>query len=154
MNVELDSAEAKQRLDRFTQACRSAGVILTHQRLEIFREVALTTAHPDAITVYNGVRRRLPSISLDTVYRALSTMVDLGVLGTLGSPHERVRFDANTRPHHHFVCTRCGLMHDFHNDDLDRLGDVGAIEGLGRIESAHVELRGTCQACAKRAGWT
>jgi len=142
--------ETRQRMERFIEACRAAGVKLTHQRLEIFREVARTNAHPDAITIHRGVRRRIPTISLDTVYRALATMVDLGVLAPLGSSREKVRFDANTRPHHHFVCVRCGTIRDFYSESYDQLA-TGEIEDVGRVESAHVELRGICSNCASQA---
>ena len=59
---------------------------LTHQRMEIFREVARTADHPDAQTVYERVRKRVPAVSLDTVYRNLWLLSDLGLLSTLGPP--------------------------------------------------------------------
>jgi Fur family peroxide stress response transcriptional regulator len=149
--MSITAEETRERMEHFVEACRRAGVKLTHQRLEIFREVARTTAHPDAITVYRGVRRRIPTVSLDTVYRALATMVELGVLSTLGSSREKVRFDANTRPHHHFVCVRCGIIRDFYSDSLDQLATGEELEDVGRVESAHVELRGICSNCASQA---
>jgi len=148
--MPIAAEQTKQRMERFVEACHRAGVKLTHQRLEIFREVARTTAHPDATTVYRGVRRRIPTVSLDTVYRALATMVELGVLTTLGSPREKVRFDANMRPHHHFVCVRCGTIRDFYSASFDQLA-TGEIEDVGCVESAHVELRGVCSICAAPA---
>src|SRR5690349_5588655 len=101
--------ELEEKLERFRAACRDAGVKVTHQRLEIFREVATSLAHPDAEAVYSGVRERVPSVSLDTVYRTLWLLNDLGLLSTLGQRRESVRFDANLTPHHHYVCESCGL---------------------------------------------
>lgn len=106
---EIPAAEIQARLARFKAASRRAGVKLTHQRLEIFAQVARTGEHPDAETVYRRVRERVPTLPLDTVYRTLWLLLDLGLLSTLGLPRARVRFDANLRRHHHFVRTACGL---------------------------------------------
>ena len=54
--MAIPAAEIQERLARFKAAIRRAGVKLTHQRLEIFSEVARTGEHPDAETVYRGVR--------------------------------------------------------------------------------------------------
>jgi len=53
---------------------------VTHQRTEIFRELAAGTEHPDAETVYQRVCKRVPSISRDTVYRTLSTLETKGLI--------------------------------------------------------------------------
>ncbi|MBN2080803.1 transcriptional repressor [bacterium] len=148
--MDVRITEIDERLEQFKQACRRAGVKLTHQRLEIYREVAQTTDHPDAITVYKGVRKRLPTVSLDTVYRTLSFLVDLGVLSTLGSGRERARFDGNTERHHHFICTRCGKTRDFVSSAYDDVRPPRSARAYGEVESTHVELRGICHECAAR----
>ncbi|MBP7867529.1 MAG: transcriptional repressor [Acidobacteria bacterium] len=140
----------KQRLEQFREGLRRAGVKLTPQRTEIFRVVAASGDHPDAETVLGGVRKRLPSVSLDTVYRTLWLLVDLGLLSTLGTPRERTRFDANRGPHHHFVCRACGATHDFACEALDRLDLPDAVRAMGSVETARVEVRGLCRRCAAR----
>jgi Fur family peroxide stress response transcriptional regulator len=117
--VALAPDEREHRISRFKEALQRAGVKLIHQRFEIFSKVARTDEHPDAGTVFRGVCERLPIASLDTVYRTLWLLIDLGVLTTLGPPRERVRFDANMRSRHHFVCTHCGLVRDFYSPAFD-----------------------------------
>ena len=134
----------------FEQVCRNAGVRLTHQRMEIFRQVARSGDHPDAETVYRGARKRLPSISLDTVYRALWLLSDLGLIKTLGPARGRARFDANLRRHHHFVCLRCGLTRDFYNDAFDELKLPKSVKSIGSVEVTHVEARGLCRRCSRK----
>lgn len=140
----------KKRMEHFEQVCREAGVKLTHQRMEIFREVALSGDHPDAETVYQGVRERIQALSLDTVYRALWLLSDLGLITTLGAPHERTRFDANLSRHHHFVCSKCGLTRDFYSEKFNDLKPPDSVKAFGHIETTHVEVRGICHACAAR----
>lgn len=138
----------RKRLEKAREALRRAGVKVTPQRVEIFRAAAASGEHPDAETVFHGVRKRLPTVSLDTVYRTLWLMVDLGLLSTLGTPRERTRFDANPRPHHHFVCRKCGATADFESEALDRLEIPGSVRELGSVETAQVEVRGLCRRCA------
>lgn len=135
---------------RFEQACRAAGIKLTHQRIEIFREVAGTGDHPDAETIHRRVRKRMPTVSLDTIYRTLWMLVGLGMIQTLGAGRERARFDANLDQHHHFVCVKCGLTRDFYSKDFDELTLPISIEEIGRVEATHVEARGICRECAAR----
>lgn len=147
--MRVDPAELKRRLDAFQAAGARAGVRLTHQRLELFREVASSVDHPDAETVFRGVRKRLPSISLDTVYRTLRLFEDLGLITTLGARRQGARFDANRKTHHHFICTRCGLARDFDCPDLDTLQVPAAARELGTVLTTHVEARGLCARCAR-----
>lgn len=140
----------ERRLEELRSACRRAGVKLTHQRLEIFREVAASLEHPSAEVVFRAVRKRMPTVSLDTVYRTLWMLHDLGLVTTLGPRRESVRFDANLAPHHHYLCVRCGLARDFESAELNTLDIPEAVRRLGRVASVHVEMRGTCKPCGRQ----
>jgi Fur family peroxide stress response transcriptional regulator len=146
--VKVDARELERRLERFKSACRKAGVKLTHQRLEIFREVAASADHPDAEAVFRGVQARMPTVSIDTVYRTLWLLNDLELITTLGPRRGSVRFDANLRTHHHYVCTGCGAARDFDSAELDVLPIPAAVREFGTVVVTHVEARGLCTACA------
>jgi Fur family peroxide stress response transcriptional regulator len=140
--------EVAQRMARFEQVCRDAGVRLTRQRLEIFRHVAQTGDHPDAEMTYKRVRERVPTVSLDTVYRTLWLLNDHGLITTLGPSRERTRFDANLTRHHHFMCVRCGSTRDFYSEELNDIKLPRSARAFGRIETTRVEVRGVCRECA------
>ena len=120
---------------------------VTHQRLEIFREVANTGEHPNAEQVFQGVRERLPTVSLDTVYRTLWLLVDLGLIKTMSPGRRRARFDANLDQHHHFVCIRCGYTRDFYSEDFNALIPPNSVLEFGEIQQTQVEVRGICSTC-------
>jgi len=146
----VDEGEIDRRLQAFTEACRRAGIKLTHQRIEVFREVARTEEHPDVETIFKRVRFRLPTISLDTVYRTLKTLEELGVVSRVNYFCEPARFDANVSAHHHFVCIKCGLMRDLSIPNAAALAIPDEARDWGEVKSIHVELRSVCSACAKR----
>ena len=141
-------ADIDKRISHFTRVCRETGARLTHQRLEIFREVASTGDHPDVDTVFKRVRERMPTVSLDTVYRTLWWLKDLGLVRTLGPPRERTRFDANLNNHHHFVCLQCGQTSDFNSEKLNRIEIQDDVKTIGYAELTHVEVKGVCLRCA------
>jgi Fur family transcriptional regulator, peroxide stress response regulator len=142
--------ESLQRMDPFKAALKCKGVKLTHQRMIIFQEVSESIEHPNAESVYKSVRKKLPMVSLDTVYRTLWMLQDLGLIHILGG-RDRVRFDGNMKPHHHFVCNECGLMRDFHSEEFSRLKIPKEIKDLGNGETMHIEIRGTCAECSKKS---
>jgi Fur family peroxide stress response transcriptional regulator len=105
-------AEIERRVQASIQTCRKGGRKVTHQRMKIFQELAASTAHPDAETVFQAVSKRVPTISRDTVYRTLSTIEAEGLIRKVEPVFASIRYDANLDRHHHFICTRCNHSHN------------------------------------------
>jgi Fur family peroxide stress response transcriptional regulator len=137
-------------------ALRDRGLRLTGPRHAVLEVVRGAESHPTAEEVHRLVRRRLPGVSLGTIYRNLWLLVGEGLLNELPGPH--ARFDANTHAHHHFMCERCGRIIDV---------DAALAEPHARALSARVasrtgfsishqriELFGRCRACQKRSPGT
>jgi Fur family peroxide stress response transcriptional regulator len=143
--------DAAHEADQLKTSLRRCGVKLTHQRMVIYQEVTKSKNHPDAESICKSVRRKLPMVSLDTVYRTLWLFQDLGLITVLAA-RDRVRFDGNTRPHHHFVCKKCGQMRDFYSEEYDRLQIPRSVKNMGDVESAQVEVRGICVQCSAKPG--
>jgi Fur family peroxide stress response transcriptional regulator len=149
MPVPQDAVE--RRTTRFLEGCKRAGLRVTPQRLWIFREMARSDDHPDAETIRRRLRRRLPNLSLDTVYRTLRLLEEIGVASAVFSDPGRVRFDANTVPHHHFVCTKCRAVRDFYADEVGQLQLPEEVRAWGQVTSTHLEVRGICTRCRGKA---
>ena len=148
--MAVAKTEVERRINEAAQTLRRKGLRVTHQRVEIFRELAATDEHPEAETVYRRVSERVPTISRDTVYRTLATLEEHGLVSrveVLGGP---ARYDADTEPHHHFVCTRCGAVKDFRSRALDDLPVPRSVKAIGRVTSTHVQVRGVCSECLGR----
>ena len=73
--------------------------------------MARSSSHPCAEAVFEEVRTSLPNVSLDTVYRTLASLEEMGLLMRVGLT-SKARFDGDLRPHCHFVCTKCGEVYD------------------------------------------
>ena len=107
-----------------------------------------TTVHPSAEMVHEMLQQEHPDISLATVYRNLSLFKTQGLIQSLGMIHGIERFDANTRPHVHFVCNCCSAIMDLHQMDApQRLCSEAAHHIGGQVDSCQLMFFGTCQAC-------
>jgi Fur family transcriptional regulator, peroxide stress response regulator len=144
MSVAQD--EIERRVELMKDALRGRGMRLTHQRIEVVRDIAAADDHPDVEHIFRDVRTRVPTISLDTVYRTVATLVELGCVTRTTLTPGPARYDANVTHHHHFVCTRCGTACDI-DFDLDAIRGPAGTEGVGTVETVEVRLRGTCMAC-------
>jgi len=127
------------------------GLRMTRQRRAILEALAGTDAHPTADQVYAMVRRRLPRISLGTVYRNLDLLSQAGLVRDLrlgGGPR---RFDGITDPHYHVRCVRCGQVADVPVKTAPALERAAARSSGFAILGHRLEFTGICPRCASGA---
>jgi Fur family peroxide stress response transcriptional regulator len=134
-------------------ALRKRGLRLTDPRRVVLEVVRGTEAHPTAEAVHGMVRRRLPRVSLGTVYRNLRLLVDEGLVQELPGPH--ARFDGNTSEHHHFTCLRCGRIVDVEGPLTEPHSRalctrVAARSGFS-VTHHRIEFYGHCAACRRKS---
>lgn len=139
----------KEKLYGFEEACRKAGLKLTHQRLEVYRELLQSTDHPTADRLHQRLRVKLPTISLDTVYRTLATLAERGLINKVETAESLARFEAPIEKHHHLICRRCGEIMDFVWARIDRLVLPDEILNWGKIDHKSVVVYGVCNRCLK-----
>jgi len=129
---------------------RNKGIKLTQQRLEIYREMMRAKDHPSAEMIYRRVIPRLPTVSLDTVYRTLDLFERMGLISRVEVLDDRSRYEPDTEPHHHFVCVICKRIMDFPWPAVDSMKLPPQATRWGKVFSSHLELRGVCGACLKK----
>jgi Fur family ferric uptake transcriptional regulator len=85
---------------------------MTHQRKVILEEIKKVDSHPTADELYERVRKKLPKISMGTVYRNLDILTSIGLIKKLEPERPQMRFDGNTKEHYHISCMHCGRIQD------------------------------------------
>ena len=137
---------------QFRKLAWKYGLAATHQRQIVYEAVVSSHGHRSPEQIYAVVRRRVPSISLATVYNNLRLFVEHGLLREV-SPHaSTLRVDGNLKPHHHVVCSRCKIVEDIEGDfiDFERLSPL-VPDGFDLTQPV-VEVFGLCRRCrAKRS---
>lgn len=148
----MPAHDFQQLLGQFETICKTAGLKVTQQRLEIYRELLEARDHPSAETLHKRLAKRLPTLSLDTVYRTLATFEQCKVVQRLETRESQARFEALTSRHHHFLCHQCGKVIDFMWPGFDAIEPPASLTGIGAVEGAHVVMHGQCADClAKNA---
>ena len=145
---ETENLQKKMRA--FEQACRAAGLKLTHQRLEIYRELAMSTDHPSAESLYKRLKKKLPTISLDTIYRTLSTLEEKNLIKRVQTVESQARFEAQMTQHHHLICDKCKQIIDFQWKGFDDAGLPEEVAQIGQIRNKNIILLGICRECLKK----
>ena len=97
--------------------------------------------------MYEVVRRRLPKISLGTVYRNLEFLSASGVIQKLPMGGGEARFDGNVSRHAHVQCVECGRVEDVSAPSLDLNGGVTNDWGGYRILGYRLMFVGVCPEC-------
>ncbi|RJR22349.1 MAG: transcriptional repressor [Desulfobacteraceae bacterium] len=129
---------------------------MTRQRELILREVKDAGAHPTADEIYERVRKKLPRISLGTVYRNLEMLASSGFISRLEPEHPQMRFDWKTSDHYHITCMQCGAIEDAEiepsDNPLEHLENaLGNLTKYG-IFGHKLEFVGLCRKCRIKGG--
>ncbi|MCI6164210.1 MAG: transcriptional repressor [Lachnospira sp.] len=109
--------------------------------------------HPTADVVYEEVSKEFPNISLGTVYRNLTFLVEHGHAVKVPCNDGSVHFDGNVKPHNHFQCTECGAVIDLDFDEGDfvkALNNAASQNFQGEIEGNVTFFYGRCPKCCKK----
>ena len=109
-----------------------------------------TDVHPSADWVYARLKPEYPDISLGTVYRNLSVFRQQGTIASLGTVNGVERFDGNTQPHVHFVCTGCSAVMDMPQLQVpqEMAQSVRDILG-GQVDGCQLTFTGLCSKCVQ-----
>ena len=141
------SYQNEAKLRAFQELSRQIGLKLTHQRLVIFNVLLSKLNHPSAEDVFEEVKKRIPTIAFDTVYRTLALFERHGLISKVNYLDSRTRYDSVAERHCHLICTRCRKIEDFYWPEVDQLQIPKETKLWGSIKNKYVELRGLCQDC-------
>jgi Fur family peroxide stress response transcriptional regulator len=136
----------------FRDLCRQHRLAATHQRRVIYETVMSLRGHPSPELIYDGVRKKIPTISLATVYKNVRTFLDSGMLREVSFHHGSLRVEPNEHEHHHLVCVRCKQITDL---AAESLGPVRVKERLPRgfqVTRITVDVLGVCATCTAKEG--
>jgi Fur family peroxide stress response transcriptional regulator len=141
------SREALQScVDEMIERCRKEGMNVTPQRIAIYRALLQSEDHPTPEMLFQSVSRKMPSLSLATIYKTLEAFAAIGLIRAVPVVSEKRRFDANTSAHHHLVCSECGQIRDYYTHDYDSLVPRRKVNGF-KPEAISVNITGICAGC-------
>jgi len=131
----------------FRDLAWKCGLAATHQRHVVYEAVVASHGHRSPEQIYAAVRKRIPSISLATVYNNLRLFVEHGLLREVTPHASTLRVDGNLEPHHHLVCSRCKSVQDIEGDFINVKRISRQLPAGFDLTHPLVEVFGICRAC-------
>ena len=123
----------------------------TVQRRVILEELRSVKTHPTADQVYDMARRKIPNISLATVYRNLEKMADNGDILRLETAGTKKRYDGDISRHYHLRCSKCGGVSDIKAESVRRItAALNQVKNVEGIEDFSLEFKGICHECVNK----
>ena len=124
----------------------------SRKREAILECLRSTQSHPSADWVYSQLKPQYPDLSLATVYRNLAMFKRDGVIGSVGTVNGLERFDYDTRPHAHFVCSRCSAVLDVEEVALPpSLTELVRQQLDAEVTDSSICFTGRCSNCRAHA---
>ena len=125
------------------------------KRNAILHYLQSVTDHPSAETVFTKLKQEIPDLSMGTVYRNLNLFKSQGLAVSVATVNGVERFDGNTDPHVHFICTECNAVIDLMEMEIpEALRKTAESCCGGEVGDCHLSFTGVCRDCleGKRSG--
>lgn len=115
---------------------------------ECIKEYLMSTKeHPTAEVIYQNVKEEFPKISLATVYRNLTLLVEVGEVRKISTGDGTEHYDGDTSAHSHYYCRCCHRVMDLDiTPSIDQILAASSA-GLGTVENANLLFTGVCKTC-------
>ena len=139
-------------IEQLSAYLANQGLKSTRQRDRILQVFVKAGRHFSAEELYLLIKRTDRRIGYATVYRTLK------LLTLAGLAHERRFEDGITRfeydvaqgHHDHLICTTCGRIIEFENEQIEALQQGVAKKNRFQVQSHKLELYGHCEECQKK----
>ena len=117
------------------------------QRERILEVLSTTGIHPTADWIYGKLKKEYPQLSLGTVYRNLTILIEQGFVKKIHFGSTFDRFEANSKQHYHLICDSCGTILDYNIPIYDHLNNKANQQTNFNIHYHKLDFFGKCQDC-------
>ena len=134
---------------RFAEYLQANNLRLTPERRAVFEVILTLDGHFDAEELLEFLRRRKKRVSRATLYRTLDHLREAGLVKVhrFGHGHSLYEHIVGRKHHDHMVCTRCGTVIEFVNDEIERLQEAMCKLHSFKSTSHVMEIFGVCAEC-------
>jgi Fur family ferric uptake transcriptional regulator len=142
----------KQAADQLTKYLAGQGLKSTGQRDTILKIFVSAGRHVSAEELYALVKKSHAGIGFATVYRTLKLLAEAGMAEErrFEDGFTRYEFKATERHHDHLICTRCGVIVEFENEQIESLQQEVAKKNGFDVGSHKLEIYGLCSSCRQK----
>ena len=137
-------------IDELKKIVKQKGLKYTEQREIVLSILLHANEHLTAEEVYIEIKKehKESNIGIATVYRALSFLEEVDLITSITFGTDGKKYESNSKSHHdHLICTECGKIIEFIDDEIEKRQDKIAKKNKFKITSHSMQLYGTCEVC-------
>ena len=137
-------------IDELKKIVKQKGLKYTEQREIVLNILLHANEHLTAEEIYNLIKSENPNsnIGIATVYRALGFLEEVDLITSITFGTDGKKYESNTKEHHdHLICTSCGKIVEFMDDEIEKRQDRIAKKNKFKITSHSMQLYGLCKSC-------
>jgi len=144
---------SRHMMEIFRDNLLKEGLRLTRQRELIAETFFRHKGHISTEELYHQVQKVDAGIGYATVYRTIKLLSGAGLATqrSFGECFARYEPATETGHHDHLICTGCGKIVEFANDQIESLQQTVAIEHGFRVTDHKLELYGICKECKEHS---
>lgn len=146
--MEENKTESQEELS-YDALLKSNSLKVTPQRMAILGEIE-KHCHISIEDIYENIQKMYPSISLATIYKNITSMVECNILKEVKIPGHKSRYELAKLPHSHFACTQCGYLEHIDTSGKDLIKKTPKLDGF-EVNDVLVTFIGVCPNCMKKA---
>jgi Fur family transcriptional regulator, ferric uptake regulator len=120
----------------------------TNQKLQILDCIRSLKTHPTAEEVHQLVKKKIPGISLATIYRNLNKFASKGEILRI-EVNKEFHYDYDLSTHQHLICEGCGSVQDAFNENISKYAMEKAKSSEFKINSVNIMFLGRCKNCMR-----
>lgn len=137
-------------IDELKKIVKQKGLKYTEQREIVLKILLHAHEHLTAEEIYNQIKLKEPesNIGIATVYRALGFLEEVNLITSIVFGNDGKKYESNAKEHHdHLICTSCGKIVEFVDDEIEKRQDKIASKNKFKITSHSMQLYGLCANC-------
>jgi len=137
-------------IEELKKIVKQKGLKYTEQREIVLNILIHAEGHLTAEEVYNEIKLKHSdsNIGIATVYRALSFLEEVDLITSINFGTDGKKYESNAKSHHdHLICTNCGKIIEFVDDEIERRQERIAKKNKFKITSHSMQLYGLCEKC-------
>ncbi len=142
--------KSEEVIEELKKIVKQKGLKYTEQREIVLNVLLHADDHLTAEEIYNLIKTKRPdsNIGIATVYRALSFLEEVHLITSIAFGADGKKYESNTKDHHdHLICTNCGKIVEFMDDEIEKRQDRIAKKNKFRITSHSMQIYGICASC-------
>jgi Fur family ferric uptake transcriptional regulator len=132
---------------------KNKGMKYTEQRAIILQILLSIDDHLHAEEVLDIIKEKYPeqNIGIATIYRTLNFLEEVNLISSISFGKDGKKYEGNKDHHHdHIICTSCGKIVEFVDDEIEEKQEKIALENGFVITDHTMQIFGICSSCQQK----